>query len=107
MKRVHKPAMIRSLTRRLGRSFAAAIQDEKLIANQNRFGDHASKPAGLRHPDQNDGQMKQESEEVAHRNRSKARPGLQYRRIWNSPWNATSETHFHSLRQAAGPRILE
>ena len=35
------------------RSFAAAIQDEMLMADQYRLGDHPSKPAGLGEPDSN------------------------------------------------------
>ena len=32
------------------RAFTAAIQDQKLMPDQDRFGDHVAEPAGLRQP---------------------------------------------------------
>jgi hypothetical protein len=56
------------------RAFAAAIQDQKLMPDKDRFSDHATKPAGLCQPDHGDDQMKKEIEEVAHPgNRNKTR----------------------------------
>ena len=74
IKRVHKPAMIRSPARRLGARLRPAIQDQKLMPDKDRFSDHATKPAGLCQPDHGDDQIKQEIEEVAHPgNRNKTR----------------------------------
>jgi hypothetical protein len=56
------------------RAFTAAIQDQKLMPDQDRFGDHVAEPAGLSQPHHSDDQMKQKNEEVAHPdNRNKTR----------------------------------
>ena len=56
------------------RAFTAAIQDQKLMPDQDRFRDHAAKLAGPGQPHDSDDQMKQKNEEVAHPdNRNKAR----------------------------------
>jgi hypothetical protein len=58
----------------VGRAFTAAIQDQKLMPDQDRFGDHVADTAGLRQTRQSEDQMKQKHEEVAHPdNRNKAR----------------------------------
>ena len=43
------------------RAFTAAIQDQKLMSDQDRFGDHVAEPAGLRYPYQSYDQVNQEN----------------------------------------------
>ena len=50
----------------IGRALTAAIQDQKLMPDQDGFGDKGAEPAGLRQPHQSDDQMKQKNEAVAH-----------------------------------------
>src|SRR6516164_5799086 len=42
MNSVHKPATIRSVARRLGRTLAPAIEDEQLVTDQHGFGDNGT-----------------------------------------------------------------
>ena len=46
MKRVHRPAIMRSAGRWLG-ALAAAIQDQKLMPDQHGFGNHTAQTARL------------------------------------------------------------
>jgi hypothetical protein len=48
------------------RSFAATVQDEQLVPDEHRLGNHAPEPSGLREPDQGDDRMQQEDQEIAH-----------------------------------------
>ena len=66
MKRVHKSGDDPIPCAQVRRAFAAAIQDQKLMPDQDRFGDHIVEPAGLRQPNHSDDQMQQKNEEVAH-----------------------------------------
>ena len=65
MKRVHKPMMIRSAGRRFG-AFAAAIQDQQLMAELHGFGDHTPEAAGHCQPNESQDRMNQEEDELAH-----------------------------------------
>ena len=48
------------------RTLAATVQDQKLVSDQHRLGDHTPEPSGHCQPDDCDNQMKQKDEEIAH-----------------------------------------
>jgi hypothetical protein len=56
------------------RSFAATVQDQKLVSHENGLGDDAPVSSGLDQADDGDDQMKQKDQEIAHLgNRTKVR----------------------------------
>ena len=65
MSRVHKPAIMRSETRRLGSSLPTAIQDEDLMPSEHRFGDDGTKATRFYKPDEGDDQMKEKGQDVS------------------------------------------
>jgi hypothetical protein len=66
MNSVHKPATIRSVARRLGRTLAPAIEDEQLVTDQHGFGDNGTESTRPRQSGQDDDQMNEYDSEVAH-----------------------------------------
>ncbi len=61
------------------RSFAATIENQKLVSDQHRFGDYATEPSGLCQPDQRNDQMKQKVQRIAHPgNRTKTSQALAF-----------------------------
>jgi hypothetical protein len=50
----------------VGGTFAAAIQDQQLMANQHVFGNHTPETAGLCQPNQSDERMNEKDDELAH-----------------------------------------
>ena len=58
--------MIRSAGAQVGRTLAAAIQDQQLMPDQHGFGDDGTESARPCQPDQCDDQMNEKDEEVAH-----------------------------------------
>ena len=48
MKKVHKPAMIRSAARRLGARISAATEDPQLMSDEHRFGHDGTEAARAR-----------------------------------------------------------
>jgi hypothetical protein len=59
MSRVHKPAIMRSDTRRLGARFRLRFRIEDLMPSQHGFGDDSTKATRLCKPDDSDDQMKE------------------------------------------------
>jgi len=66
MRRVHKPTIIRSETRRFGSSLPTAIQDEDLMPSEHGFGDDGTKTTRSDKPDDRDDQMNENDEDVVH-----------------------------------------
>jgi hypothetical protein len=64
--RVHKPAMIRSVARRLGRPLAPAIEDDQSMPHQHGFGDNGTESTRPRQSGQGDHQINEYDSEVAH-----------------------------------------
>jgi hypothetical protein len=54
----------------VGRSLAVTVQDQKLVPDQHRLGDHAPDPSGLCHPDDGHDQTAQKDQEIPHHRKS-------------------------------------
>jgi hypothetical protein len=68
------------------RTFAPAIQDQKLVPYENGLGDYAPESSWLNQTDDCDDQVKQKNQETAHLgNPTKSTKPLISRPIWNSP----------------------
>jgi hypothetical protein len=65
MNNVHKPAMIRSVARRLC-TLAPAMEDQQLMPDQQGFGDYGTESTRPRQSGQSDDQMNEYDSEVAH-----------------------------------------
>ena len=66
MKRVHKPAMIRSAARRLGARLRPRLRTEQLMPDQCGFGNNGTESARPCQSGHGDDQMNEQDEEVAH-----------------------------------------
>ena len=64
MRRVHKPAIMRSETRRL--ELPTAIQDEELMPSERRFRDDGTKATWFYKPNDGDDRMNENDEDVVH-----------------------------------------
>src|SRR5215471_4565272 len=65
MSRVHKPAMIRSETRRLGARFRPRFR-MRILASEHGFGDDGTKATRFCQSDHGNDQMNEQDEQIAH-----------------------------------------
>jgi hypothetical protein len=85
MRRVHKPAIMRSETRRLGARLRL-IQDEDLMPSERRFRDDGTKATRFYKPDDGDDRMNENDQDVVHAGIvSKSKKSRNSGRFCNSP----------------------
>src|SRR5215472_13602330 len=63
---VHRPAMIRSMARRLGATLAPAIEDQQLMPDHHGFGDNGTESTRPCQSGHGNDQMNEYDSEVAH-----------------------------------------